>query len=128
MNSPSQELAEPALVGGGRYRLESKIGQGGVAEVYRVQDLAGERSVALKRLLHSAAGGLSQSAVALFEREFFTLAHLVHPRIVSVHDYGIDESGPYYTMELLDGGDLQQRAPMAYREACAVARDVCSAL
>ena len=128
MDSLTQELSEPAVVAGGRYRIEGKVGRGGVAEVFQVRDLATERSVALKRLLHSAAGGLQPSAVALFEREFFTLSHLVHPRIVRVYDYGIDESGPYYTMELLDGGDLQQRAPMAFREACAVARDVCSAL
>jgi hypothetical protein len=67
-------------------------------------------------------------AIAFFEREYFTLAQLLHPRIVSVHDYGIDATGPYYTMELLDGGDLQRKAPVDWRQACAFARDLCSAL
>jgi Protein kinase domain/AAA ATPase domain len=47
---------------------------------------------------------------------------------VEVYDYGLDAGGPYYTMELLDGGDLQQLAPLDWRKACALARDVCSAL
>ncbi|HEX3593546.1 MAG TPA: protein kinase, partial [Polyangiaceae bacterium] len=64
----------------------------------------------------------------LFEREFFTLSHLRHPRIVSVHDYGVDDVGPYYAMELLDGGDLVGQAPVEWRRACALSRDVCSAL
>jgi eukaryotic-like serine/threonine-protein kinase len=56
------------------------------------------------------------------------LAQLAHPRIVEVYDYGIDDVGPYYTMELLDGGDLQQLAPIDPLRLCAIARDVCSAL
>ena len=51
--------------------------------------------------------------VALFEREFHALAQLSHPRVIEVYDYGVDETGPYYTMELLDGGDLRARAPAA---------------
>ena len=112
----------------GRYRIEETLGRGGAAVVYRVLDLTTETHLALKRLLLEGDYGGQRSAIALFEREYLTLAQLVHPRIVSAYDYGVDESGPYYTMELLDGGDLQRRAPMAYREACAVARDVCSAL
>ena len=56
--------------------------------------------------------------VALFEREYHTLAQLAHPRIIEVYDYGIDDAGPYYTMELLDGGDLRDAL------AAAVARGV----
>ena len=51
--------------------------------------------------------------VALFEREFHALAQLSHPRVIEVYDYGVDETGPYYTMELLDGGDLRAPSPAA---------------
>ena len=50
---------------------------------------------------------------ALLEREYHTLAQLAHPRIIEVYDYGVDEHGPYYTMELLDGADLDKRGRAA---------------
>ena len=65
---------------------------------------------------------------ALFEREYHTLVRLKHPRIIEVYDYGLTDQGPYYTMELLDGQDLQQLAPLPYREACRHLRDVASSL
>jgi serine/threonine protein kinase len=64
----------------------------------------------------------------LFEREFDTLSQLVHPRIIEVYDYHRDGQGPYYTMELLDGGDLRERSPLPWREACRLLCDVCSAI
>ena len=45
--------------------------------------------------------------IALFEREFHLLAQLAHPRGIEVYDYGIDAGRPYYTRELLDGGDVR---------------------
>ncbi|HEX3596275.1 MAG TPA: AAA family ATPase [Polyangiaceae bacterium] len=112
----------------GRYRVLATLGRGGMAVVYDVLDAATGERRALKRLTAPEAPEKRMDAVALFEREFFTLAQLRHPRIVSVHDYGVDADGPYYTMELLDGGDLQRKAPVPWREACAIGRDVCSAL
>jgi serine/threonine protein kinase len=67
-------------------------------------------------------------AVQLFEREFDTLSQLVHPRIIEVYEYHRDRQGPYYTMELLDGGDLRERSPLPWREACRLLCDVCSAI
>jgi hypothetical protein len=67
-------------------------------------------------------------AVQLFEREFDTLSQLVHPRIIEVYEYHRDHQGPYYTMELLDGGDLRKRSPLPWREACHLLCDVCSAI
>ena len=54
---------------------------------------------------------------ALFEREYHTLVRLKHPRIIEVYDYGIDEHGPYYTMELLDGSDLRELAPLPWQRS-----------
>src|SRR5689334_23691032 len=112
----------------GRYRVESELGQGGMAVVYQVVDTSTGQRRALKRLLKIEDPRKLTRATELFEREFHTLSQLAHPRVVSVLDYGLDEGLPYYTMELLDGGDLQQRAPVDWRIACKLARDVCSAL
>jgi hypothetical protein len=98
-----------------------------MAVVYEATDLSTGRRVALKRL-RAAQGEMQIAFAALFEREFLALAELRHPRIVDVYDYHVDESGPYYTMELLEGGDLQRIAPLDYRAACSLAHDICSAL
>ena len=116
---------------GARYQLHEPIGQGGVAVVYGATDRQSGQRVALKRLQLKEAGQSTdhaQRAAQLFEREYRTLCEVAHPRIVSVYDYAIDEHGPYYTMELLDGGDLQQLAPLGWERACSIGMDVCSAL
>lgn len=126
-SAPTLEHSDPALIGG-RYRIDGKLGTGGMAVVYRAWDTVEGREVALKRATRPDSEKAWDDAIAFFEREFFTLAHLRHPRIVSVYDYGLDDEGPYYTMELLDGGDLTTKAPADWRKACAFARDVCSAM
>jgi hypothetical protein len=113
---------------GGRYRLEGVLGEGGMAVVYRALDLASQKHIALKQMRSPDKARRRAQLTELFEREYLTLAQLAHPRVVEVYDYGLDARGPYYTMELLDGGDLQQLAPLDWRRACALARDVCSAL
>ena len=99
-----------------------------MAVVHEVLDRATGRRVAQKRLRQQDSEQRMQRTRELFEREFHTLAQLAHPRVVEVYDYGVDERGPYYTMELLDGGDLERLVPGPYRRVCAIARDVCSAL
>jgi hypothetical protein len=113
---------------GGRYRLEGVVGEGGMAVVYRALDLASQKPIALKQMRPPSKERRRAQLTELFEREYLTLAQLAHPRVVEVYDYGLDAGGPYYTMELLDGGDLQLLAPLDWRRACALARDVCSAL
>ena len=99
-----------------------------MASVHEAVDVATGRRVALKRLRPEAESRRRLRNEELFQREYHTLAQLAHPRIVEVHDYGVDADGAYYTMELLDGGDLQQLAPLPWQTACAIARDVASAL
>jgi len=99
-----------------------------MACVYRATHLNTGRQVALKQLLNSERTEPSVSA-AWFEREFHTLAQLSHPCVIGVYDYGIEPNvGPYYTMELLDGGDLYECAPLNWRAACRLMFDVCSSL
>ena len=111
-----------------RYEVLGVLGRGGMGAVYRVRDVLQGEELALKRLALRAGGAPSPVVVALFEREFHTLMELAHPRVVRVFDYGIDDGTPYYTLELLDGGDLRAQAPMPWPRVCAVAYDICSVL
>jgi Protein kinase domain/AAA ATPase domain len=119
---------QPGDVIAGRYRVLGQLGGGGMAVVYEVVDSVSGRRVALKRPHASSRVEHQKHGAELFAREFHTLIQLAHPRIVEAYDYGIDEHGAYYTMELLDGGDLQSLMPVGYHRACVIASDVCSAL
>ncbi len=99
-----------------------------MAVIYRATDLARQREVALKQLIIHPQRKHYAAAAALFEREFHTLSELSHPRVIEVYDYGLDEHGPFYTMELLDGGDLHARSPWPWQQACTLIFDVCSSL
>jgi len=118
---------KPAVIAG-RYRMEKRLGKGGMGSVYRVFDETAHKHLALKLLSRKASTSRTHSV--LFEREYHTLAQLTHPRIIEVFDYGVDESTriPYYTMELLDGADLKHLAPLEWKEACRLLRDIASSL
>ncbi|HKU38517.1 MAG TPA: protein kinase [Polyangiales bacterium] len=112
-----------------RYELHELLGRGGMASVFRATDRVLGRQVALKQLTLDPQAPERTHVSALFEREFHTLVQLRHPRVIEVYDYGVTSDGnPFYTMELLDGGDLRERAPIDWRELCQLAFDVCSAL
>jgi hypothetical protein len=99
-----------------------------MATVYAVHQEGTDRKLALKRLTVTGTGARREDLVGLFEREFLTLTQLSHPRVIEVYDYGVDDEGPYYTMELLDGDDLRKRSPMPWRQACGLLAGVCSSL
>jgi tRNA A-37 threonylcarbamoyl transferase component Bud32 len=127
MESDASDNQLESSTAGRRYAVAEELGAGGVATVYRVSDTVAKRDVALKRLRFAPDVDTKRSEL-LFRQEFYTLSQLAHPNVVSVYDYGIDDEGPYYTMELLDGGDLLKLAPCDWRKVCALAKDVCSAL
>ena len=108
----------------GRYRILSELGRGGMGAAYRALDQATGRIVALKTLQQA-----SPALIALFEREYHTLASLAHPRVIEVYDFGLTADGRrYYTMELLPGSDLMELAPLPYAQVCAHACDVATSL
>jgi hypothetical protein len=111
----------------GRYEILELLGRGGMGAVFRVRDSRSGDVLALKRVYARDPLRLRKRR-ALLEREYHTLAQLAHPRIIEVFDYGVDERGPYYTMELLGGGDLTRAGQLPWREACAILRDVASSL
>ncbi|HKP59710.1 MAG TPA: protein kinase [Polyangiales bacterium] len=111
-----------------RYTLFEQLGAGGTATVHRARDELSGRTVALKQLGAALAGKRRAMLEALFEREYQTLVRLKHPRIIEVYDYGLTGAGPYYSMELLDGSDLQQLSPLPVEQACRYLRDLASSL
>ncbi len=95
----------------GRYRVEARLGSGGMATVFRARDLRLDRDVAVKVLLPNMA--LDPVVAARFDREARALAAAAHPSVVSVFDVeqGNPDTGsePFYVMELCDGGSLAER-------------------
>lgn len=86
----------------GVYRLERRIGSGGMGAVFRATDLRLGRSVAVKVMMGSLFG--NDAALRRFEREARAAARLSHPNIVSLYDFGtIGADGAYLVMELIDG-------------------------
>ena len=94
--------------------------------VYRVFDRIAGETRAMKRI--SVKGGDQAFAVQAFEHEYRVLVSLDHPRIIRVFDYGVDEAGPYYTMEFLEGRDMRQSAPLPFKQACLYLRDILTSL
>jgi hypothetical protein len=127
MPSSDRNPATDAPRIGHRYAVLERLGRGGTAVVYRVRDESRGGDFALKQLVlrGSSADGEMR---AQFEREFSVLAQLSHPSVIEVHDFGVAASGPYYTMELLDGGDLSSLAPMDPHRVCELALQICSSL
>jgi hypothetical protein len=114
---------EPALIAG-RYRIQRVLAKGGMGTVYSVADERAGQTLALKRMRAPVSAELR----GLFEREYRTLASIQHPRIIRVYDYGVDDRQPFYTMELVQGRDAQELAPVPYAQACQYLRDVATCL
>ena len=121
-----QQATIPSQIGS-RYSVLEELGRGGCAIVYHVRDTA-RGDIALKQLDASGDSEHQRKLRALFEREYYVLAQLAHPSIVQVFDFETDASGPFYTMELLDGGDLKSRSPLPFRQCCELGVQICSAL
>ncbi len=90
-----------------RYRLESKLGSGGMSTVYLARDETLERWVAVK-IMHRE---ISDDAAQLerFRREARAVAQLSHPNVVAVIDAGEDGGHPYIVFEYIEGETLKQR-------------------
>jgi eukaryotic-like serine/threonine-protein kinase len=111
------------------YRLESRIGAGGMGEVYRARDLRLDRDVALKVLPEAFAADADR--LARFRREAQLLASLNHPHIASI--YGFEESGRTHALvlELVEGPTLADRiaqGPLPLEEVLPIARQLVDAI
>jgi serine/threonine protein kinase len=114
----------------GRYRLEARIGSGGMSTVYRAMDETLQRPVAIKLLHREVATDSDQ--LERFRREARAVAQLSHPHIVGVIDAGEDENRPYIVFEYVEGETLKERIRRLGRlpipEAVAYAIEIARAL
>jgi serine/threonine protein kinase len=121
----------PFLIGRalGQYKIISKIGQGGMGMVFKAEDLALKRMVALKVLW---ASPLDEPRVAeRFMREARCLARLSHPNLLHVYNVGSESDLRYFAMELLQGRTLAEalrQAPLKIPEALTMVGQLLSAL
>lgn len=102
---PQQTVVSKAPPKIGDYQILSKIGQGGIAEVYKALQTSLQREVAIKIL----SSGLIRDSeiVKRFERESLLIGRLNHPNIVHVIDKGIQGNRYYFVMEYVNGYDFK---------------------
>jgi serine/threonine protein kinase len=115
-----------------RYRVVGLIARGGMGRVYRAEQLALGREVAIK-VLDGARNDESDEFRERFVREAETNAQLTHPNTVQVFDYGVTDDGlPFLVMELLDGRTLRDvmadEAPLSLARVLPILRQVTAAL
>ncbi|XTZ16734.1 serine/threonine-protein kinase [Micromonospora echinospora] len=118
----------------GRYRLEQRIGVGGMSEVWRAYDVVLDRTVAVKLISPGQDDG--PTSVERIRAEARSAARLVHPNVASVHDFGTSttvtgQPVPYIVMELAEGETLAahvRSGPLDWRIAVRVCAEVSAAL
>jgi serine/threonine-protein kinase len=124
----------PSLIGreiAGRYRVQAKLGEGGMGAVYKAEQISLKRQVAVKILRPEVAS--SQLLLRRFNAEAELVAKLSHPNTVNIYDFGQDSDGTLFiAMEYIDGKSLRdvihQEAPLPLRRALAIASQVAASL
>lgn len=113
----------------GRYEVQSELGRGGMAVVYKAYDPRFERMVAIKVLPREFMH--DPQFIGRFNREAKTIAALDHPAIVPVFDYGDEEGQPFLVMRYMPGGSLADRlenGPLPLEQATIIIQRLSSAL
>ncbi|HLV99700.1 MAG TPA: serine/threonine-protein kinase [Ktedonobacterales bacterium] len=98
----------------GKYELISRLGRGGMGEVYKAFHPQLQRYVAIKVLLTNSE--TDPEFIARFQNEALAVARLRHPNIVQVFDFDIEGDKPYMVMEFLEGETLAQRMTRYHRD------------
>ena len=115
---------------GGRYRVQDKIGSGGMATVFRGSDEVLGRTVAIKMMLPQYA--TDSSFAARFKQEAQAAAALQSPYIVGIFDWGKADDSYYIVMEYLRGTDLKsgirKHGALDSRKVAQIGTQICSAL
>ena len=116
---------------GGRYEIVEKVGNGGMATVYKAVDKVLKRNVAVKILRDEFT--TDEEFIKRFEVEAQSAARLTHPNIVSIYDVGVEGTLHYIVMELIQGKTLkeiilEERGPLPWKWSVNVAIQIASAL
>ncbi len=122
--SPSEKIAE-------RYEIRRAIGSGGSGSVFQAWDLQLQRYVAVKRWNPPEPMLDDPEGTERLWREAMTLAAIQHPNILTIHDFGVDDKGPYVITEYVDGETLDvvvKHAPFGVDEFADAAQQTLEAL
>jgi eukaryotic-like serine/threonine-protein kinase len=114
----------------GRYEVQDKLGEGGMAEVYLARDPYMQRQVAIKLL--SPSLNTDQEVRRRFEQEAVVIAALEHSYIVPIYDFGYYGDQPFIVMRYMAGGSLKERlqnyGPLSLANAARIIERMASAL
>jgi serine/threonine-protein kinase len=145
--APASAAAGPAKAGGdkseppksdpmigtviaGRYRIEARLGEGGMGSVYRVEHTHMRKKLALK-VLHREMTSQPE-IVARFEREAMAAAHIEHPNVAAATDFGKLEDGScYLVLEYVEGPSLRgeiDKGPLPTKRALRITVQILGAL
>ncbi|RAU92937.1 Stk1 family PASTA domain-containing Ser/Thr kinase [Paenibacillus sp. YN15] len=115
---------------GGRYEILERVGGGGMALVYKAQDLLLNRYVAVKVLRQQYVH--DEEFIRRFRREAQSAASLSHPNVVSMYDVGQEGDNHFIVMEYVEGMTLndliREKAPLQVEDALHIATQICDAL
>ena len=111
------------------YDIVGELGRGGMGVVYKAKQRGLNRLVAIKMVLAGEHAG--QDALARFKTEAEAVASIQHANIVQIYEVGDKNGVPYFSLEYIDGGSLQQKIdgkPQAPREAAEIAHQLALAM
>src|SRR5205085_2008302 len=111
------------------YKFLGVLGRGGMGVVYKARQVKLDRIVALKMVLSGSYAAPGE--LARFQAEAEAIARLQHPNIVQIYEVGEHQGLPYFSLEYVEGGSLQQRldgTPMPPREAAELVASLARAM
>jgi len=127
---PFAGTLEVGVTLGGRYRIESVLGKGGMGAVYRATDIELDRDVAIKVIRPELAE--DPRALQRFKQEIILAREVTHRNVVRIFDLGQADGIKFISMEYIDGKDLHailgERGALPVEEAVGIIEQVCLAL
>ena len=125
-----EAILQPGDIIGGRYEIQSLLGEGGMGAVYKALDREVERTVALKLIRPELAS--NPSILARFKQELLTAHQVTHKNVIRIYDLAEAEGVKFITMEFVEGSDLRrilvENGKLQPEQAIEIIRQVCKAL